>query len=93
MRDKYSARCVNDWLAYAKAIGGVTPLTAEVVVFALWRIAESLGCKLRFEEIFLPEVGREKSTEEVGATLDKWVGFCKGVKSGSNDNTRPSDQG
>jgi hypothetical protein len=91
MREKLSARSVNDWLAYGKAIGGLTPLSAEIVVFAIWQVAMHFGCKLRFDEIFLPEVGRHKSAEEVGATLDKWVGFCKGVKSGSND-PRPRDQ-
>lgn len=80
MRAKWPAKEVSEWLAYSRAIGGLTPLTAEQFCFGIVTIAQVLGAKIKLEDVLLTQIGRGQTPEEAAATLDQWDAHVKRVK-------------
>jgi hypothetical protein len=80
MRAKWPAKDVSNWLAYARTIGGLTPLTAEQFCHGIVTIAQVLGANIKLEDVLLTQIGREQTPAEAEAALGQWDAHTKRIK-------------
>ncbi len=70
---------VNDWLAYGKNIGGLAHLSAGQFCYGIWMLARAFGCEIKLEDLYLPESGREQTTDEATTALGQWEAHTRRV--------------
>jgi hypothetical protein len=97
--DNWPAHQVEQWHQFGKSIGGVTPLTAEIAVFAMMRIAMWQGTwvkdqsPLKFNDVFLPLAWQDAPEEEEDQSPDEIVSVLKAFARGQSKQNRNCDNG